>query len=462
MYSALLYNANLKGFREGTIYTGPLKKACIPGLNCYSCPGAVAACPLGTLQNALASSDKKAPWYILGILFLFGLTLGRTVCGFLCPVGLLQELLHRIPVPKIRKSRITRVLSHAKYAILLIFVVTIPLYYACRHLPVPAFCKVICPAGTLEGAIALMAHPANQSELSLLGFLFTRKFIILVLILLMCVFLYRFFCRFLCPLGAIYGLFNRFCFAGVHVDETECISCGRCTQICEMDVRCPGDRECIQCGQCIDVCPVHAIHRGYLHPRTAVKQSKAVRRTVDLICGILAAALLGAVLWLGNSEPSESPAQTNAAEAEDVFYGSEPGMLCPDFSAPYYQPKEGSFTLSEARGRVVVINFWATWCGPCCEEMPVFDQLQKAYPGIVVIAIHSALITDDVQKYLDQQNRDLSFAQDETGSIIASLGGSLMLPQTVIVDPYGRIVYNAVGSVSYENLESIVQHAIRP
>ena len=81
VYAALLYNAHIKGFIKGDIYTGPMKNFCVPGFNCYSCPGAIGACPLGALQNALASMDKRAPWYVLGILMLYGLTLGRTICG---------------------------------------------------------------------------------------------------------------------------------------------------------------------------------------------------------------------------------------------------------------------------------------------------------------------------------------------------------------------------------------------
>ena len=129
LYAALLYNANLKGFVTGRIYAGPLKAACVPGFNCYSCPGAVASCPLGALQNALNTAGHTAPWYVLGILALFGVILGRTVCGWLCPLGLIQELLHRIPTPKIRKSRVTRALSYLKYVFLAVFVIAVPLWY---------------------------------------------------------------------------------------------------------------------------------------------------------------------------------------------------------------------------------------------------------------------------------------------------------------------------------------------
>ena len=142
---------------------------CLPGLNCYSCPGATGACPLGALQNAVASSGSRTPTYILGILLLFGLTLGRTICGYLCPFGLLQELLHKLPTPKVGKSLITRVLSYTKYVFLFIFVLLIPFWYALQSYPVPAFCKYICPAGTLEGAVGLLSNPINADKYSMLG-----------------------------------------------------------------------------------------------------------------------------------------------------------------------------------------------------------------------------------------------------------------------------------------------------
>ena len=96
LYSALLFNANLKGFANGKIYQGPLKNICTPGLNCYSCPGASGACPLGSLQNALSASEKRTPYYVVGIILLYSILLGRLICGILCPFGLIQELLYKI------------------------------------------------------------------------------------------------------------------------------------------------------------------------------------------------------------------------------------------------------------------------------------------------------------------------------------------------------------------------------
>lgn len=255
LYAALLVNANLKGYITGNIYKGPLKNLCSPGLNCYSCPGASFACPLGALQDSMAQSGDRAGFYIIGILALFGLTLARTICGFLCPVGLGQELLHKIKTPKLKKSRYTRVLSFLKYILLAVMVIAIPLIY---H-GIPAFCKYICPAGTFEGAVGLLSNGNNEGFFKMLANLFTWKFCLLVFFVVGSIFVYRFFCRFFCPLGAIYGFFNKWALIGVKLDESKCVDCGLCIQTCQMDIKHVGDHECINCGACVPVCPTQAI-----------------------------------------------------------------------------------------------------------------------------------------------------------------------------------------------------------
>lgn len=472
LYSALLYNAHLKGFISGNIYTGKTKFVCVPGFNCYSCPGAVGACPLGALQNALASSGKRAPSYILGILLLYGLILGRSICGWLCPAGLLQELLHKIPSPKLKKSRVTRVLSYLKYVILAVFVVALPLWYTRQELPLPAFCKYICPVGSFEGAVGLLSNPANSAKFSMLGILFTRKFIILLIIVCACVFVYRAFCRFICPLGAIYGLFARFCIIGVKVNDDKCIHCGKCVSHCGMDVRRVGDHECINCGECMSVCPTKAISikAGKVclaSPESVADEGAKLRSGRNRAAAwLLALAVLAGALWYFNHTDS-SPNALDAADSsvseavddsvdESIPVGKEPGMRAPDFSAPLYLA-EGDFTLSEHRGKTVIVNFWATWCTPCVAELPHFNRLFLEKNGeLEIVAIHSSLVTDDVEAYLSKCDYSMPFAHDQSGDIISSFGGSTMLPHTVIIDPEGIIVYNSTGSLSYEKLESLL------
>ena len=456
LYAALLYNAHVKGFTRGNIYTGNAKIICVPGLNCYSCPGAVGACPLGALQNAVASSGSRIPAYVIGILLLYGLILGRTICGWLCPVGLVQELMHKIPTTKLRKSRVTQALSGLKYVILAVFVIIVPLWYSLQSYPVPAFCKYICPAGTLEGAAGLLANPVNADKFSMLGILFTRKFVILAAIAGACVFIYRAFCRFLCPLGAIYGLFARVAVIGVKVEPAKCTDCGRCVGCCPMDIKRVGDHECISCGKCIDVCPTQAISMkaGRI---TLIGPSKCGKRSLSkrITAWLLALAVLAGAFWYFNRDADVAPETQNEIIAD---VGHEAGMTAPDFTAPVYGG--GEFVLSGHRGKVVILNFWATWCTPCCAELPYFDEIYDKYGDeVAVVAIHSNLVTDDVEEYLGGYDYRMPFALDETGDIITSFGGSTMLPQTVVIDPNGIITYNAVGSVTCEELETLISDA---
>ena len=252
LITAVLYNCNIKGFVTGSIYKGNLKGICSPGLNCYSCPGAVTACPLGSLQTGLLSSRYKIPYFILGTIILMGLFLGRFICGFLCPFGLLQDMLYKIPVPKIKKNKVTRGLTYLKYVILVGFVIIIPLFKLA-----PGFCKYICPAGTLQAGIPLVCM--NENLQGMVGILFSWKVFVLAVILLLCIFCYRTFCRFICPLGAIYSFFAPVSVVRVKVDNDKCINCEACTINCLMDVKKVGDRECIQCRDCKAHCPVDAI-----------------------------------------------------------------------------------------------------------------------------------------------------------------------------------------------------------
>lgn len=67
-----LTNGYMIGFKEGKIYQGSSKKVCVPGLNCYSCPGAVGSCPIGSLQAVLGSRDFKFSFYVIGFLMIVG------------------------------------------------------------------------------------------------------------------------------------------------------------------------------------------------------------------------------------------------------------------------------------------------------------------------------------------------------------------------------------------------------
>ena len=520
LYSALLHNAHLKGFIDGEIYQGSAKYACAPGFNCYSCPGAVAACPLGALQNALASSGHRAGWYVMGILLLFGVTLGRTICVWLCPLGLIQELLNKIPTYKIKKSRITRVLTWLKYVVLVVFVLAIPLWYGLAHdIPVPGFCKYICPAGTFEGAIGLLSNPGNASLFGMLGILFTRKFTIMLIIGLACIFCYRSFCRFICPLGAIYGLFNKFCLVGVRVDQSRCNSCGACVRNCGMDVRHVGDHECIHCAKCMDVCAQKAISlkagkvvlmasegagslkatagAGSLKAGNAVqapaetldgKAYESRKKAGRIAWGIALAVLCFALVWFNFLDPAvraetgagvsgqagaggsgqvqagtegtgQAGAGADVTGQTGATIGFEPGMELADFTMECLDGSE--FHLADTRGKVVFINLWATYCTPCVQELPHFDALYQQHEGdIAMLAVHSSIVTDDPAEFLADKGWTIPFAVDTEDDMLWSIvDGSSTLPQTIVLDRNGVVVYNQKGSVTPEVLAALYEQA---
>lgn len=255
-------NSYIGNFRGGSLYQGSWKNFCNPGINCYSCPAARLACPIGALQ-AVGSSEKfSLGFYALGFVLALGVVFGRAVCGFICPFGFIQELLHKIPSPK---KRIYKPLTYIKYVMLAVFVILIPAIVTDGFgLGMPAFCEYICPAGILEGGIPmLLTHAELRAQL---GGLFILKAGILIVTLIGCIICCRFFCKVVCPLGAIYGLLNKVSFYRVRIDHEGCVSCRRCSDICPMDVdpvSKPDSAECIRCGKCAAACPAKAITIGF-------------------------------------------------------------------------------------------------------------------------------------------------------------------------------------------------------
>ena len=260
--SAAFFNGWAKGYFRGSIYTGESKAVCVPILNCYSCPGAWGSCPIGSLQAVVGGGKQKISFYVTGTIMLFGLIFGRLICGFLCPFGLVQDLLYKIKTPKLKISeKIDRPLRYLKYVILLVFVILLPTFLVNDFdISLPYFCKYICPAGTMGAGIPLVAM--NRSLQNVVGTMFQWKLIVLFVMLLASVFISRPFCKYICPLGAIYSLFNRFSLFTMELDKNACISCGKCAKKCPMDIDPVKDinkAECIKCGECKSVCPKNCI-----------------------------------------------------------------------------------------------------------------------------------------------------------------------------------------------------------
>ena len=256
----LLQNPFLNNFITGEIYQGELKRICTPGLNCHSCPAAAVSCPIGALQMFLAGVRQNISLYVTGLLLTFGVTFGRFICGYVCPMGLMQDLLHKIKTPKLILR--LKFLRYVKYAVLAVFVVLLPLVI--RHeisgLGTTWFCAYICPSGTLFGAIPIVA--VNNALHGLIGSQFFIKIAIAVIIIVLSVFILRIFCRILCPLGAIYSLLNKIAILHMQCDKSKCTKCKDCAKSCHIKIE-PMDKpnapECFRCGKCVSACSQKAL-----------------------------------------------------------------------------------------------------------------------------------------------------------------------------------------------------------
>jgi ferredoxin-type protein NapH len=261
----LITNSFWKFLPGGKLYTGDLKSFCHPGLNCYSCPAAVFACPIGSLQFFLAG--LRSNWsagihqvglYVLGFMGLSGALGGRFACGWLCPFGFMQELLYKVPLPKIT---LPKFLNYGKYVVLVLMVFLLPvLVLDSSGMGQVWFCKYLCPAGTLEAGIPLVT--LKNALRSSIGNLFYFKLGILVFLLGVMLVARRPFCRTLCPLGGFYALFNKVSALKMRWNSQACTHCNNCFKTCPMELKFyEGDNQenCIRCLKCMQNCAFGAI-----------------------------------------------------------------------------------------------------------------------------------------------------------------------------------------------------------
>ena len=255
---ALGLNSYIVGFMEGKIYQGRVKNLCVPGLNCTSCPGAWGTCPVSMLQAGIAGMlSLPAALLALGFILAIGLSLGRFVCGWFCPFGLLQELIYGLPVNKPGWVK-HKNFQYLKYIILIVFVGLLPALSIWGPSSM-AFCRYVCPVEVLEASLPLtLARPALMS---MVGLGLVLKAVFLLSMLILASFVLKPFCRFICPLGAIYGVFNPVSLYRLQLDENKCSGCGSCQVRCPMNIAVyqePNHPECIRCNECLP-CPAEAL-----------------------------------------------------------------------------------------------------------------------------------------------------------------------------------------------------------
>lgn len=220
-----------------------MHSVCSPVFHCYSCPLATFACPIGVLANF--SAIHVIPFIAIGTLIAFGALFGSIVCGWACPFGFLQDLIGRIPVPKLTLPAWT---GYGRYVVLLVLVLWIPYTYGQDH---PAFFCSLCPAGALEAALPYTASTAIAGEG--LAFPSALKMAILSTILIAAFFTWRPWCNLFCPLGAIYGLCDHFSFLYLRFEPSRCKECDICRRTCRyggLSGSRKANQRCVRCLDC--------------------------------------------------------------------------------------------------------------------------------------------------------------------------------------------------------------------
>jgi len=301
-----LTNGYVRGFTSGKIFTGNTKALCVPGLNCYSCPGALASCPIGSLQAVLNKSSYRASLYVFGLMSMFGVLFGRLVCSWMCPFGFVQDLLYKIKLgPKSKNLPGHGLLRRLRFVVLAVLVILLPmLVQDVTGTGEPWFCEWLCPSGTLLGGIPLTIM--NKSFQAIIGFRFFWKMFILVSICLLSIWVYRPFCKYLCPLGAIYGLFNPVSTYRLEIDTSKCVKCHACQRACGMDIatfQTPNSMDCIRCGDCMKACPTGAISSTWGNMGQTIKSRCFVNDEDVLEAGAQAQAQTVRPSTMANSMP---------------------------------------------------------------------------------------------------------------------------------------------------------------
>jgi len=220
-----------------------LHNVCGPVFHCYACPLATFACPIGVI--AQFGAIHIFPFAAVGFLVVLGALFGSLICGWVCPFGLLQDLAANVPTAKFSLPKWT---GYLRYVVLIGTVLAIPYFFGESH---PLFICRVCPAGALEKAVPDMAQQAIAGQQTVWPN--ALKLAILGLFLVAIFFVKRPWCRILCPLGAIFSLFNRISAFFIRFNVDKCTNCLQCHKFCKYNIepeKSPNDLRCIRCLEC--------------------------------------------------------------------------------------------------------------------------------------------------------------------------------------------------------------------
>ncbi len=180
-----------------------------------------------------------------------------------------------------------------------------------------------------------------------------------------------------------------------------------------------------------------------------VETKKNSKRLLIAVLGMWLAILLGAVIivllvlngYISLGAP-DLPGAPPLAKLEN-------GSLANDFALENLKGEQ--VRLSDLRGKVVVVDFWATWCIPCVEEMPYFQQFQSQYPGFVMLGIDQKESADQVSSFLEGKGIEYPILLDYNAKVAGSYK-VFMLPTTFFIDPEGMIRFRHYGIMTPDQL----------
>jgi len=278
----------------------PLRRSCLgtfPFLNCQACEMATGACPIGLVQNLL--SKAVFPIHLAGSLLLFGLVLGKSICGWLCPFGFISDIVDRF---SLHIWRLPRGLANVRYWVLAIIVIA-PLAFASVGITDHNFfCSTFCASGKLYGlwpywltSGADSFFPVSRWAADVMGSgaeIAGQIALTLALLLAMVLISGRFFCRVLCPLGGLWGLFNGVSLVGIEHRRSACTGCGVCEKACPMGVSRDfsgfvDTSSCMSCGKCIPACPGGARRYRFGVPTPSGEENGGMSGTMTAVYGSL-------------------------------------------------------------------------------------------------------------------------------------------------------------------------------